>query len=377
LVKVLFYQRVPALFRKEFFELLNEKVRVDLAYGIPSAQEEMKCFEQVSINDYMHSDIRYYFFNSICFDHNWRECLDISNPNIVVITPTPRMISNYLLTFYCKLKRIPIVGWGMGEMPNRSIMWKKIHAFAQWSLVRFLDGIVCYSTTAAAYYRSIGVNHIRVAHNSIDTDSAMRDLEVVKGYAQPKIQEIADDLSVDFCKFKIVYLGRIIPEKKLDKLIKAIQGIPNLQLLVIGDGDPMYVSSLKDISISENVDVNFLGHRSGIELAEIMYLSDVFVLPSLGGLAINHAMSFGLPCIVSQGDGTERDLVRDGFNGFIFRSGDFQHLRFCVMAALEHDSLALLGLNSMGVIKSKINIDNMVFEMQSFIIETCKIKGFG
>ena len=59
-------------------------------------------------------------------------------------------------------------------------------------------------------------------------------------------------------------------------------------------------------------------------------LADVFVLPSgLGetwGLVVNEAMCFGLPVIVSDIAGCGPDLVRNGVNGFIFKSGDVNEL---------------------------------------------------
>ena len=38
-------------------------------------------------------------------------------------------------------------------------------------------------------------------------------------------------------------------------------------------------------------------------------MSNIFVLPGTGGLAINEAMAYGLPVICSEADGTEKDLV--------------------------------------------------------------------
>ena len=45
--------------------------------------------------------------------------------------------------------------------------------------------------------------------------------------------------------------------------------------------------------------------------------NDIFVLPSRGGLAINHAMASGLPVIVSEGDGTELDLIDHGIGFYL------------------------------------------------------------
>ncbi len=63
----------------------------------------------------------------------------------------------------------------------------------------------------------------------------------------------------------------------------------------------------------------------------VYQLCDVFVLPSTGpreswGLGINEAMASGKPVIASSNCGSATDLIKDGENGYIFKSGDVQDL---------------------------------------------------
>jgi glycosyltransferase involved in cell wall biosynthesis len=56
-------------------------------------------------------------------------------------------------------------------------------------------------------------------------------------------------------------------------------------------------------------------------------MADVFVLPSKGpgetwGLAVNEAMACSGAVLVSNKCGCAADLVAEGINGFIFKSGD-------------------------------------------------------
>ncbi|ESP95131.1 MULTISPECIES: glycosyltransferase family 4 protein [Pseudoalteromonas] len=366
-MKVLFFQRVPALFRKEFFEQLNTKIDVFLATGTPSENENMKCFEEVSIKKHLKSEINYHLGDRVSYDSNWKKFVEDIEPDVVVITPTPRMLSNYLLIKHCKKKGIPVIGWGMGEMPNRAGFKRDLHAKIQRTLVAQLDGVACYSSTAKSYYQSLGVNSLTVAHNSIDTNKAIEDLDVVKSYDEDKLSEITEALGVDMSKRRLVYLGRIIPSKRLDKLVESLANVENVQLIVVGGGAEDYVESIRRLAQNNNVDILFVGHKSGVELAEVMHLAEMFVLPSLGGLAINHAMSFELPCIVSQGDGTERDLVTDDVNGYIFESENFDDLRQVLLKALKKDSFEEMGAASRSVIKNKVNINLMVEAMEKFL----------
>lgn len=366
-MKVLLFQRVPALFRKEFFEKLNAKVDLYLATGEPALNENMKCFEEVSVRKHLSSEVNYHLANRVSFDNKWKSIVEEVKPDVVVITPTPRMLSNYFLVRYCKSRGIPVIGWGMGEMPNRTGFKQAVHALIQRTLIAQLDGMACYSSTAKLYYQSIGASPITVVHNSIDTNKAIEDLNVVKSYGSDRLLEISQVLGIDTKKRRLVYLGRIIPSKKLDRLVESLIGIQNVQLVIVGEGDEDYIARIHRFAQSHHIDLLFVGHKSGIELAEVMYLAEIFVLPSLGGLAINHAMSFELPCIVSQGDGTERDLVTDDVNGYIFEADNFDDMRQVLNKALQKDSLEGMGVASSLVIKNKVNIDLMVETMETFL----------
>ena len=54
--------------------------------------------------------------------------------------------------------------------------------------------------------------------------------------------------------------------------------------------------------------------------------STVYVLAGMGGLSINDAMCFSLFVICLVCDGTEKDLVADGVNGYFFKEGDANDL---------------------------------------------------
>lgn len=368
-MKVLFFQRVPALFRKSFFEKLdaNSSFNISLASGVPDINENMKCFDNISV-EYHESKIKYYFKGRVSLDFTFLKLMKKIRPNIVVITPTPRMFTNYFLLLYCKVFEIPVVGWGMGEMPNRKKLNRFLHSTLQKTLVYFLDGIICYSSVAKEYYQGLGVKNIHIAHNSVDTEETNKNMAIIKAYTSSYNELLAKKYAINLKKNRIVYLGRIIPSKHLDKLINECSYINNVQLIVIGGGSGAYYEQV--LQMASKIDSVFLGHKDGLELAEIMNLTDLFVLPSLGGLAINHAMSFGLPCIVSTGDGTEVDLIKNGLNGYIFKSGDFTEMKCLIESFFSKENFNLMGDASSEIIRDKINIDSMVQEMSFFLTNT-------
>jgi glycosyltransferase involved in cell wall biosynthesis len=131
--------------------------------------------------------------------------------------------------------------------------------------------------------------------------------------------------------FEILYCGRLSIEKRLDTLIVAADLLShrlkkkicvNLLGPVFQLRNPSLQLSDIQNKFSSQVEIKFLGERND---TEIYYRSaNVFVLPSESeGMsnALLEAMSFGVPCIVS--DIVEnRALIHPEENGLVFPVGD-------------------------------------------------------
>jgi glycosyltransferase involved in cell wall biosynthesis len=104
----------------------------------------------------------------------------------------------------------------------------------------------------------------------------------------------------------------------------------------------------------------FLGAKHGAELEEFFALADLFVLPGTGGLAVQQAMSHGLPVIVAQGDGTQEDLARPE-NGWLIPPNDLEGLTNTLGEALSDPArLRRMGAESYRITAEKINLEEMV-----------------
>jgi glycosyltransferase involved in cell wall biosynthesis len=116
----------------------------------------------------------------------------------------------------------------------------------------------------------------------------------------------------------------------------------NRALVYLGDG--ILRKSLEDYAKEKGLkDVYFLGFKNQTELSKYYALADIFVLPSgIGetwGLVVNEAMCFSLPIIVSDMVGCAKDLVKNGENGFIFKTGDINELTECLLKLLQEPEL--------------------------------------
>ncbi len=133
---------------------------------------------------------------------------------------------------------------------------------------------------------------------------------------------------------------------------------PNPRLIIVGEGPER--NQLKSVAREIYPRAEFIGARHGAELRPYFMEADLFVLPGTGGLAVQEAMSYGLPVIVAQGDGTQDDLVRSG-NGWQIPPDDFGALLSTMKDALSDAArLRRMGEESYRIVKEEINIEKMV-----------------
>jgi len=85
----------------------------------------------------------------------------------------------------------------------------------------------------------------------------------------------------------------------------------------------------------------------------------------MGGLSINDAMCFAKPVVCSVADGTERRLVREGYNGYYFDNGNQPSLNDALHRLLtDPEKVATFGQNSLKIIEEEINIHSVIREYE-------------
>jgi glycosyltransferase involved in cell wall biosynthesis len=147
--------------------------------------------------------------------------------------------------------------------------------------------------------------------------------------------------------------------KNVDLLLGACAELDHQpRLVIVGDGPER--EHLEALAEEIYPSTEFTGAKHGAELKPYFTEADLFVLPGTGGLAIQEAMSYGLPVIVAQGDGTQDDLVRDE-NGWQIPPDDFDALLATMRDALSDAArLRKMGEESYRIVKEEINIEKMV-----------------
>lgn len=125
-------------------------------------------------------------------------------------------------------------------------------------------------------------------------------------------------------EFRLGYIGRLVPAKGLDTLVRALALVPDrrVQLCMIGDGPQRdeLAALAKQLGVAQRV--NFYGYRA--DRLSFLKQMDAFVLPSLSeGIprSVLEAMAANVAVVASDIPGC-RVLVHDGRTGLLAPVGD-------------------------------------------------------
>jgi glycosyltransferase involved in cell wall biosynthesis len=124
----------------------------------------------------------------------------------------------------------------------------------------------------------------------------------------------------------VLTVCRLVKNKQPQALLEAfrlLRARVDSTLLIVGAGE--LEPALRQYVATHRIpDVVFAGFVNRDRISEAYAVADVFVLFSLAhetwGVAVNEAMNFALPLVVSDKCGCARDLVREGYNGHIVSS---------------------------------------------------------
>jgi rhamnosyl/mannosyltransferase len=124
----------------------------------------------------------------------------------------------------------------------------------------------------------------------------------------------------------ILFVGRMVPYKGLDVLLRALVDVPATVVLV-GDGPRRDQLELLSIELGVRTKVIFAGQVDEHWLAAWYHACDIFVLPSTTraeafGVVQTEAMACGKPVVSTSVPSGVSWVNRDGETGFVVKPGD-------------------------------------------------------
>jgi len=344
-------QRVLPSYRVPFFDLLAQACAggMSLFAGEPRPAEHIQAGE-LGIGKLARAENTHIFGGPLylCYQRGFIRWLDDWNPDALIVEANPRYLSTPAAVNWMSSRGRPILGWGLGAPLPRGALARL--RYGRWA--RFLnrfDGLIAYSQRGAEEYATLGFprEKIFVAHNAVTPAPRT---------PPPKRAEPID-------RPALLFVGRLQARKRIDSLLRACAELPDLpRLVIVGDGPER--ENLEMLVQQIYPAAEFTGARHGDELEPYFEGADLFVLPGTGGLAVQEAMSHGLPVLVARGDGTQDDLVREG-NGWQIPPDNYAALVSTLREAISDVArLRSMGAESYRIVSEEINLEKMV---ESFV----------
>lgn len=159
--------------------------------------------------------------------------------------------------------------------------------------------------------------------------------------------------------FRIAYVGRLIKEKGVQDLLKAVKGL-DVEVVIVGKGP--FEQELKKIG------GKFVGEKDSAGVRNVLSQSDILVNPSYGeGLptSVLEAGAMGLPVIATDVGGTS-EIINDEKNGFLVHPGNVSELRKSIKKLLNADLCKKMGKAMQKTVREKFDWDVVVLKFEKF-----------
>jgi glycosyltransferase involved in cell wall biosynthesis len=134
----------------------------------------------------------------------------------------------------------------------------------------------------------------------------------------------------------VLYFGRLSDEKGIDLIIEAAKKLPEVKFVMAGGGP-------KEADISPIENIEYVGFKSGDDLAELITRARVAVFPSIlnenSPLSVLESISFGTPVIGSLLGGIP-ELIENGKTGLIMEHLTPADLAEKIQRVMSDDKLA-------------------------------------
>ncbi|MBR0415768.1 glycosyltransferase [Candidatus Saccharibacteria bacterium] len=161
---------------------------------------------------------------------------------------------------------------------------------------------------------------------------------------KPSVQ-IVKELQLDLNKPRVIYVGRVDPEKSIEKVVEAfslaLKKVPDAELLIVGDGiaKPELEKLVREKGIEDKV--KFPGRIMPPKLQEVYRTGMLFATASkteTQGIVLIEAAATGLP-LVAVDAGAVRELCQNRKNGLLCRPDNVRQMARAMVKILSDKKL--------------------------------------
>jgi len=165
---------------------------------------------------------------------------------------------------------------------------------------------------------------------------------------------------------KVLFAGRLLIDKGIVEFLELSSKLRDecFEFHISGKLDtenPNAINSKDFNSYINQSNIVFHGHVDFEKMAELYKVTDIFLLPSYREgfpKAAIEAAAMGHPLIMSNVPGC-RDCIIDGFNGFLFKSGDIDEMESQLLKLSDRAQFEYLSKNSRKHVEKNYSAENI------------------
>ncbi|MDB5136541.1 MAG: glycosyl transferase family 1 [Mucilaginibacter sp.] len=248
--------------------------------------------------------------------------------------------------------RIPVYFRGDSTLLDETQGLKKLlrAVFLYW-VYQHVDHAFYVGTNNKAYFKKYGLKdkQLSFAPHAIDNQRFGVD-------RKDEASALRRKLGVKNSDILILFAGKFSDKKSPVLLADAFLNLkkPDVHLLFAGNGK---LEQQLESKARGAGNIHFMDFQNQLYMPVIYQAADLFCLPSKGpgetwGLAVNEAMACGKAILVSDKVGCAVDLVKEKYNGAIFKSGKIFDLTACLeQLTTSRPQLERMGNHSAEMIK--------------------------
>ena len=327
--KVLAILSFPAPYRVGVFAELVKYYDIDVFFVHNSDEERSSEYYCKS------GQLQFYLLNSIKGRMKYYNCLrKIYKYEYVIPYDAISRYARYAI-YLCKLFGIPYFINCDGAILKRNVLRDCVKR------ILFKDAAACFASGKSAfeYFKYYGVPKNRIyIHNF--TSLTAHDI-LSKPFNNCEKETLRNKLDIPNCQL-VLAIGQFIHRKGFDILLKAWKKIchPATLLLIGGGGErSMYERLIQEFHFNNVIIHDFMPKQ---EIYRYYQAADIFVLPTredIWGLVVNEAMAQGLPVITTDNCVAGVELIENGVNGYVVKTGSESELAEKINTLLEQPEL--------------------------------------
>jgi glycosyltransferase involved in cell wall biosynthesis len=236
--------------------------------------------------------------------------------------------------YYARRLKVPLVAsyhtnvatyaryYRLGLLVNATRWWtRQLHNRAEINL--------CTSEATMDYLLGEGIKRVRLWPQGVDA----RRFDPAKASEEWRQRLSAGHPSARL----LLYVGRLAPEKGIERLKVVLREVSGTRLALVGDG-PARRDLEREFAGTPTV---FTGLLQGEDLASAYASADAFLFPSTTetlGIAMIEALASGLPVVAARG-GASHEVVSEGKNGLLYEADSAASLVAAVRKLFSDDAL--------------------------------------